>query len=316
MSVLKTQGFYASNNQRSRIRAVLWEPKGAPAVGVVQILPSFADHAGRYDEFARFLAKAGYAVGCADHIGTGLSVASDGERGALLPGEHMDMLRDADTLRRILQKKHPGAPYFLIGAGVGSFMARILLGAFSSSMAGAVLIGASQLPDWAVVFREPLERLGEALPESVSSAAAFNVLFGKLTRKLYKDDSELSWLSSSERALAEYIADPLLGFPQTREMTGEMLELLIKGSAAVPAEKIVPGFPLLFLSGGKDSVGLFGRGVVNASDLYMKCGAAPETVLYPAMRHEILHEDGRERVFADVLRFLNENTVAEEVQCL
>ena len=28
-------------------------------------------------------------------------------------------------------------------------------------------------------------------------------------------------------------------------------------------------------------------------------------ILYPTDRHEILHEDDRERVFGDILRFLN-----------
>ena len=309
MSIVKTQGYFPSNNHRSNIRVLLWADPAVSPGGVVQIIPSFSDHAGRYDAFARFLVSEGFVVCAHDHLGTGLSVASDYERGAVLEGEHMAMLKDIDKLHSMMRRSYPDLPYFLVGAGVGSFMARIYLRSFSSSFAGAVLLGASQLPDWAVVLRDPLKKLAALLPENLSSLTAFNVLFGKLTKKLYKDDSELSWLSSSETALAEILADPLLGYPETKEMTGEMLSLLIKGSREVNAADMREGFELLFLSGGKDSVGLFGRGVVNASDLYMKHGASPETVIYPAMRHEILHEDGKERVYADVLKFLKEHSL-------
>lgn len=304
MAIIKKQGYFPSDNHRDQIRTLIWADEKVSPVGVVQIVPSFDDHMGRYDELARFLAKEGFVVCGADHLGTGLSVAEDAARGAVLPGEHLSMLRDVDTLRRLMEKRYPGLPQVLIGVGVGSFMVRIYCRSFSSALAGAALIGTSQLPDWSCVFEDGAKRLLELLPPSVSASAALPTVFGKLTRRLYKDDSELSWLSSSETALADYIGDPLLGFHQTAEMSGEMLSLLIKGSRPVNSVGLSEDFRLLFLSGGKDSVGLFGRGVINASDLYMAAGTVPEVVIYPALRHEILHEDGREKVFQDLLDFI------------
>ena len=306
MAIVKQQGYFTSDNKRNRIRALIWADEKVSPVGVVQLVPSFGDHVGRYDAFARFLAGEGFVVCGADHLGTGLSVPEDAARGAVLPGEHVSMLRDMNTLHRLMMRRSPGLPVIMAGFGVGSFLARIYCRSFAPLLAGALFVGTSQLPDWVAVFEEGAKRALEALPPSVSASAALPTVFGKLTRRLYKDDSELSWLSSSESALEAYLADPLTQYTQTGEMTAELLTILIKGSRPVNCVGLPEGFPVMFLSGGKDSVGLFGRGVINASDLYMAAGVTPEVVIYPAMRHEILHESEHEKVFADALSFLKQ----------
>ncbi|MBR5409751.1 MAG: alpha/beta hydrolase [Clostridia bacterium] len=303
MAIEKRQGFFTSDNRRDKIRTLIWADDKVNPVGVVQIVPSFGDHIGRYDAFARFLAGEGFVVCGNDHLGTGLSVPDDAARGAMLPGEHLSVLRDMNTLHRLMLDRYPGLPVIMAGFGVGSFLARIYCRSFAKLLAGALFVGTSQLPDWVCVFEDGARRLLEALPPSVSASAALPAIFGKLTKKLYKDDHELAWLSSSENALVEYLRDPLLKYTQTVDMTAEELTILIKGSRPVNCVGLPEGFPVMFLSGGKDSVGLFGRGVINASDLYMAAGVTPEVVLYPVMRHEILHEDGKEKVFEDVLAF-------------
>ena len=306
MAIVKQQGYFTSDNKRNQIRALIWADEKVSPVGVVQLVPSFGDHVGRYDAFARFLAGEGFVVCGADHLGTGLSVPEDAARGAVLPGEHISMLRDMNTLHRLMMRRYAGLPVIMAGFGVGSFLARIYCRSFAPLLCGALFVGTSQLPDWVAVFEDGAKRILEALPPSVSASAALPTVFGKLTRRLYKDDSELSWLSSSEAALEAYLGDPLTQYTQTGEMTAELLTILIKGSRPVNCVGLPEGFPVMFLSGGKDSVGLFGRGVINASDLYMAAGVTPEVVIYPAMRHEILHENEHDKVFADALSFLKQ----------
>ena len=297
--------YYSSDNRISRIYTLLWEPvtNDAPR-GVLQIVPSFGEHIGRYDAFASFLAENGFVVCGADHVGHGGSVDSVEALGAVNENAHLTIVRDIGTLQRIMAKRYPGLPYFMLGAGVGSFAARIYAGAFPEKLSGVVFMGTSQLPDFVWALTDPLNALLERLPANLSSAAAPNVLFGKLTMRLYKDNSELSWLSVNEENLISYISDPLTGFPMTRQLTDAMLQLLLRGSHEKNANALPPEFPVMFVSGAKDSFGLFGRGVIRASDLYAAAGMSPEVVLYPTDRHEILHEDDRERVFTDILRFL------------
>ena len=302
------QAYFSSDNRISRIYTQIWAPETDSPSGVVQIVPSFGDHIGRYDAFASFLAENGFVVCGADHVGHGGSVSASEELGAVNDDAHLTVVRDIDTLRRIMAKRYPGLPYFMIGAGIGSFAARIYAGAFPEALSGAVFIGTSQLPDFVWAFSDPLQALLERLPANLSAAAAPNVLFGKLTMRLYKDNSELSWLSVNEENLLSHIADPLTGFPMTRQLTAAMLQLLLRGSSEKNAYALPPVFPVMFASGAKDSFGMFGRGVIRASDIYAAAGMAPEVILYPTDRHEILHEDDRERVFGDILNFLNQAT--------
>jgi len=300
--MIKKEAYYNSDNGINKIRALIWEAE-APK-GVVQLIPSFGDHIGRYDEFAGFLAENGFVVCGNDHIGNGKSVSSYAELGAVSDNADVTVIRDVNTLHRIMAKRYKGLPYYIIGMGVGSFIARIYAGAFSEKLSGAVFIGTSQAPDFVWALSDPFDALMSYLPREISSAMALNSVFGKITKRLYKDDSELSWLSVNERNLAEFIGDPLTGYNMTRQMSFALISLLLKGSERKNAEKMPPDFKVMFLSGAKDSVGFFGRGVISASDIYAAAGLSPEVILYPTDRHEILHEDDRERVFGDILKFL------------
>ena len=302
--MIKKHAYFTSDNTVSRIHTLIWQEESSDPVGIVQLVPSFGDHMERYDAFARFLAQKGFIVCGADHVGHGGSVSSPAELGAVNENAHLTIVRDMHTLHNIMAKTYPALPYYMIGAGVGSFAARIYAGAFPSQLAGAVFVGTSQAPDAVWALADPMQALLARLPRELSSAAALNVIFGKLTKRLYKDNSELSWLSENEENLISYIADPYTGFTMTRQLSAALLQLLLKGSEQQNAYALAPDFKVMFASGAKDSVGIFGRGVMEASDMYAAAGLAPEVILYPVMRHEILRERDCEKVFGDIAGFL------------
>ncbi len=59
-----------------------------------------------------------------------------------------------------------------------------------------------------------------------------------------------------------------------------------------------------------------GRGVIAVCDNLESAGHAPNVILYPTFRHEILNEDDAQKVFDDVLEWLDNvlgvETIAEE----
>ena len=122
------EAYYNSDNGINKIRALIWSGDEKDVRGVVQIIPSFGDHVGRYDEFARFLASNGFAVCGNDHVGNGKSVSCPEELGAVNDGAELTVIRDVNTLHRIIAKRYAGLPYYILGAGVGSFIARIRSG--------------------------------------------------------------------------------------------------------------------------------------------------------------------------------------------
>ena len=63
--------------------------------------------------------------------------------------------------------------------------------------------------------------------------------------------------------------------------------------------------PVLFLSGQDDPVGDMGKGVRRAYRSFRRSGVRDvEIRLYQGLRHEILQETGREKVYADVAHWL------------
>ena len=59
---------YPSSDGIHSVHAREWVPEGAPR-GMVQLVHGVAEHIGRYDQAARFLAAHGYVVCGEDHLG-------------------------------------------------------------------------------------------------------------------------------------------------------------------------------------------------------------------------------------------------------
>ena len=67
------------------------------------------------------------------------------------------------------------------------------------------------------------------------------------------------------------------------------------------------GLPIYLIAGEEDPVGSYGQGPRQVAGWLEEAGIEDVTLkLYPAMRHEILNENGKEQVYADVLHWLRE----------
>lgn len=304
MAIIRKEAYFSSSNGVNRIRTLIWQDDEKSPVGVVQLAHGVAEHIGRYDDFARFLADNGFVVCGNDHLGHGKSIESEADLGYVYEGDHANMVRDMNTLHNIMSRRYPGLPYIMFGHSMGSFLARIYSANFGDRLSAAIYCGTGQLPPAVLALRDPAETLMDKLAENSTAPASVSNLFGKLTKKMLKGDSEFAWLSRNEQNIADYVADPLCGFPITGALTKELLILAVKASAPDWASKLPKELPVLIISGAKDPVGMNGRGVLAVSDALVEAGIEPEVILYPADRHEILNEEDKDKVYADILKFL------------
>ena len=88
-------------------------------------------------------------------------------------------------------------------------------------------------------------------------------------------------------------------------MNNVLYNLAVRACSPDTLAALPPDFPVLIISGAKDPVGFFGKGVMDFADALTANGLNPEVYLYPGLRHEILNEDERAKVYYDVLCFLN-----------
>ncbi len=299
---------YGSSDGKTRIHARRWDALGSPK-GIVQIVHGMAEHIARYDEFARFLAEQGYAVCGNDHIGHGASAVSPDELSVLPTQGAQAMIADVHTLRMLMQGQlGRDVPYILFGHSMGSFIVRVYLARFAVGLAGVVICGTGQPPRTASRMGEALaRRLAKGKGHDAQSTLINSLVDGAYGKRIPDARTPLDWINSDPAKVDEYIDDPLCGKMFSVGGYASLLNLTSQATANKTAAAVPAGMPVLFIAGELDPVGDFGKGVRAAcAQMEQYSHAQVECIMYPSMRHEILNEPERQRVFDDVLAWLDD----------
>lgn len=286
----------------------VWTPEN-DIRGAIQLTHGMAEHIGRYDSFAKFLAENGFLVYGPDLPGHGRNISASS------PGFFGDtrdwnsLTKDMRVLYKILRDDHPGIPFVLFGHSMGSFLSRSYASAYPEDFDAFVFCGtAGSNP--ALVAGKLLCKLSILFHgKKHVSKLIDQIAFGPYSKPFAPNRTNFDWLSENTENVDRYVADPWCGFPFT---VSAMLSLFegLSGISKDTWYASVPEKPILLIAGDRDPVGNMGKGVGEVFDRLRKAGKRPEIILYSGMRHEILNETDRTVVFGDVLRFL-ETTVAD-----
>ena len=304
---------FESADGRSRIHGMLWMPGLVAASrtrprGIVQLVHGMSEHIGRYDDFARFLASRGFVVCGHDHIGHGRSAAAADDLGHIpLAAGKEALVADVQELRRIVSVRFADdVPFVLFGHSMGSFIAYCYLARHAEGLAAAVLCGTGRLP-------AALSRAGNRLARAICAVKGERFVSkilhgmgaGAYSKQIDDPRTEFDWLSVDPAVVDAYIDDPLCGALFTAGGYAALTDLTHEIATPACAAAIPDDLPILFIGGEDDPVGDCGRGVARARDLLVEGGAQQVTMrLYPGMRHEILNEPDRARVYRDVLEWI------------
>ncbi len=304
MAIIKKDAYFVSSTAVNKIHCCIWQDDEKEYKGIFQIAHGVSEHIERYDEFARFLAAAGYIVCGNDHLGHGKSVDSFDDMGFFAEEDgDVRMVDDMHILYNIMHRRYPELPYFLFGHSMGSFCARVYATAFYNELSGLILCGTGELPSAAVVLEEPVKFLCKRFgPRAVVPPALIDKI-GDISVKDARTSKD--WLSRRVENVDAYIADPLCGNDLKLGGLRDLLSLANSACTSEWAYLIPPTLPILLVSGAKDPIGFNGKGVINVCDNLEDAGHEPKCILYPGDRHEILNEDDRENVFNDILDFIN-----------
>ena len=307
--VTREEVTFASADGRSTIHAWVWWPQGLPERdgrpaprAVVQLVHGMSEHVRRYDEFARFLCARG-AVACGDdHIGHGRS--ADPSRHGCLPakGGADALVEDEDRLRRLLAERvAPGTPYVFFGHSMGSYITRVYLSRHGEGLAAAVVCGTGTVPGATSAAGNLLARGISAVRGEDHRSRLLDSMGTGAFSKAVPGPTGLEWLSFDEKNVADYVADPECGAMFSAGGYATLTALTREACSPACAARVPHDLPLLFVSGAGDPVGDMGRGVRTAAKLAEDAGSTDVTcTVYEGMRHEILNEADRGRVFSDV----------------
>ena len=297
---------FSSSDGAHTVSAVRWLPEGQPR-GVVQLVHGISEHMERYDGFARFLARHGFAVAGHDHLGHGRTAADPSEYGWFGGKDGWKyVVKDVRALRERLGAEYPGVPYFLMGHSMGSFVVRGYLMFWPGTVDGAILSGTGQEPPLTVAAGRLLSALlGRVKGTKARSPLLDGLSVGRYNRQFKPLRTSADWISRDQAVVDAYLADPLCQFLPTVGMYHDMMVGLQLLARPANLRRMDPETPVLFFSGDRDPVGANGAGVKKVAGWFRRAGVKDLTVkLYPGGRHEMLNETNRDEVYADVLAWV------------
>lgn len=297
---------FPSTDGKTDLHGVEWLPEGE-VQAVLQISHGVAEHILRYAPLAEFLTKQGVAVVGHDHLGHGTSVPPGAPRLYFGPlGSWDTVVEDLYRRSQLARARFPGVPLFLLGHSMGSFLLRSFLLAHPSCVEGAIIVGTGEVPCSrlaAALAGLECRRIGETQP----SPFLLHLVFRVYNRRFAPNRTESDWISKNPENVDAYCADPLCGGDPSAGLTREMLRSFAQISSPAALRQMDPETPILFLSGAMDPVGSCGKGVRRVFHKFQSAGVQDLTcILYSELRHEILNEAERERVYGDLLRWLLE----------
>lgn len=285
--------------------SVLWVIPKEGTKGVVQISHGMSENKERYLPFMEYLAKQGYICVIHDHRGHGKSVYHKEELGYFYNGKNTALVEDLHQVSVWIKDMFPDLPLYLLGHSMGSLAVRNYLKYFDSEVDKVILTG-PPCKNPAVnlglaISRFQKKKKGGRYPGKLLEAMSFGAYAGKFAG----EKSRFSWICSDEEVVKEYETSEYCGFTFTADGY-EGLLLLMKETYSKSGWRVQnPNLPILFLGGEDDPCIGSGRKFVQELQFMKNMGYRHVTgKLYPGMRHEILNEKEKEKVFENIVQYL------------
>ena len=304
MAGLKEVEFLSSDG-KTNIYVREWIPEGE-IKGFVQIAHGVAEYGARYDDFMKFLNDNGYAAAANDHLGHGKSVSSEENRLFFSEENGWDLVvEDMKKLHDRLKEEFPGKKAVLFGHSMGSFLSRTYIIKHPDDFDAAVICGTGQQSGLVVSVGEMMaKRECKKNGANKPSLKMTGLAFGGYNKK-FAGRTSVDWLSRNEANVDRYEADPLCGGVSSaglfRDMMGGLKFIGKKENIA----QMKKDLPVFLIAGSMDPVGNYGKDVKKVYQMFLDAGMKNVSMkLYQDDRHEILNEDDKEQVYADVLGWI------------
>lgn len=302
---------FLSSDGMTAVSAYRVAPRGK-ARAMVQISHGMCEYFLRYEGFSHYLAEQGILVFGHDHLGHGNTAPDADSLGFTKTGGGAECLvEDVHLLSLSMKKENPDLPLILFGHSMGSFVARAVIERYGEDYAGAILCGTGGPDTPAAAGKLLASLLMKLFGERHRSPLLKSISFAGYNKRYEQPCNRNAWLTRDESVIEAYNADPYCQYVFTLRAYHDLFSLVAQVNRCEWAERVPRKLPLLLISGEEDPVGSWGKGVRMVGDLLRKAGHADLTqTLYSEMRHEILNELGKERVWEDVYQWIEQKSAS------
>lgn len=295
-----------ATSKGSKVATYIYDDVQNPKA-VIQIIHGASEFLLRYESFIDYLNRNNYIVIGCDNLGHGDSCHADAN---YIYFESTDAFEALVIVKEYIEKTYQELPIYLFGHSMGSFLARKLMIDYPKTYAKGIMSGTTSISFCvellagflcftAKVFRGPKGISPLLTKQGVPS---FNK---KMMKKAVLNEGEM-WITHDENIVNEYKNSPKCG----ENFTITAMQGLLKWAKYVSSKKnVIKGdhsTPILFISGSDDPVSNFGKDIEKTVNLYKNCNYYfIESIIYNNMRHEVINEIDREKVYNDCVQFFD-----------
>ena len=312
MNIIETTYKHISGSDALPLTVLRIEPEDPQDIrGIVQLIHGKNEHKGRYLGIMRYLAENGYLTIINDHRGHGESVLRETDRGYLYDGGYQALIEDIHEITLDVKKYAAEKcgdrklPVTLLGHSMGSLAARCYIRKYDDEIDKLCIIGCpskSSKMNQGIRF---LKCLAFIEGRKYRSRLAKTIIMGfSYEFKYRKEHLPKAWTNSDRDAVIEHNTDPMCRFLFTLSAYEEMLRMamLTYEGNYTPKNKELR---IRFFSGADDPCALSLYKIADAMYLLRELGYKEvQGKLYGGMRHDILHEKKKMRVYSDILKFI------------
>lgn len=303
--IRKYEGFFESETDGLNISAMAVIPDEKPYRGILQLVHGMSEHKERYLPFMEYMAGQGFLCVIHDHRGHGKSVRSKSDLGYMYGGGADAMLKDIETVNRDARKEFPDLPLILFGHSMGSLAVRAFARNHDDCMDMLIVCG-SPSNNRGRVLGNAIAHVEESVFGPAHKSRLLEVLsFAGNEMKFRKDEKCTSWVCSDKEAADAYHASALCGFTFTDDGYLALFELMKRAYDVKHWNCTKPKMPVLFVSGADDPCLINVRHFAKAVQAMRRAGYLDvKGKLYPGMRHEILNETDKKKVYRDIAWYM------------
>lgn len=285
--------------------------------GVFLLSHGLAEHSRRYGRLAGYLSQRGYATYAFDHRGHGETRAPDAPQGRFAwRGGESRLVEDLAAVRLSIEAEHPGLPILLFGHSMGGIIAARAAQTEPRAHAGLCIWNSHLDPGLAGklgVWLLKAERFfkGSDVPSRYGPLFTFDAW----AKSIESAATPFDWLSHDPAEVAAYMADPLCGFDCSVSLWIDLIGMAHRAGLRHNLERLPRSLPISLVGGGEDPATDRGAAMRWLAGRLRTSGFTNvHLTIYPEMRHETLHETGREqamKMLGDWADMVCSDTVAE-----
>lgn len=269
---------------------------------VVMIIHGLAEHAVRYDDFAKQLNNKNLSVYSIDLRGHGRST-EDGIGVFHKSSGWEIVVDDISKLYSYVVKQNPDTPIVLFGHSMGSIFSRAVLQKTDDKYEKCVLSGVTISKPG---LRDIAPFMASLFPKHKPAKLLDNLTFGDFNKAFVPNRTKFDWLSRDEAQVDKYVEDEKCGFVASGSMFKAVASALLFTLKENNIKSMPKETPIFIISGDRDPAGSFGYDAKYLSDTYKKAGLLVRYKLYNDARHEILNEVNKHEIYDDIKEFVFE----------